>query len=258
MPESGYSSRIIKAGALLLDTRLMLENWDRNADVRSNLDRVRRENVLGKSSRSRVEDVLAIFRQRYLGDPDSLNALVVLAQDGSDPETLGRLLYFQAARSDRLLHDVVTELLFERSLRVDRRFRPAEVRRWISDKVASGMTGKPWSEAVQLRAAQGLLATLRDFGVLEGSVNKQLAYLHLPAEAFAFTALQLHLAGSSGRELLDHPEWRLFLVPEGAAERLFLEAHSEGLLEYHAAGSVVRIDFPAETLEEYAHVLTRR
>jgi hypothetical protein len=31
-----------------------------------NLERLRRENVLGKASRSRVEDVLAIFRQRYL------------------------------------------------------------------------------------------------------------------------------------------------------------------------------------------------
>lgn len=258
MQESRYSSRIIKAGALLQDARLMLESWDRSADVQNNLDRIRRENILGKSSRSRVEDVLAIFRQRYLEDPDILNALVILEQEGKDSDALNRLLYFQAARSDKLLHDMVTELLYGWSLRIDRRIRPAEAQRWISEKVVSGMTERPWSEAVQLRVAQGLLATLRDFGVLEGHVNKHLAYLHLPTEAFAFTALQLCLAGSSSRELLTHPEWRLFLVPEGTTERLFLEAHRDGLLEYHAAGSVVRIDFPAKNLKEYAHVLTRR
>jgi hypothetical protein len=30
------------------------------------------------------------------------------------------------------------------------------------------------------------------------------------------------------------------------------------LLEYHVAGSVTRLTFPAETLEEYADVLTQR
>lgn len=253
-----YSTRIIKAGALLADTKLLLENWNEDEDIEANLDRVRRENLLGKPSRSRADDILAIFKQRYLGDPDILAALVVLAQKGAAPETLDRLLYFQAARSDHLLHDIVTELLFEMSSRLDRRVRPAEIQRWISAKSASGTTEKPWSEAVQTRVARGLLSTLRDFGVLEGSVNKNLAYPYLPSEAFAFTALQLHLGGSSARELLEHPEWRLFLVPEGTVERLFLEAHRDGLLEYHAAGSVVRIDFPAENLPEYARVLARR
>jgi hypothetical protein len=36
------------------------------------------------------------------------------------------------------------------------------------------------------------------------------------------------------------------------------EAHQQGLLEYHAAGSVTRLSFPVTTLEEYAHVLTQR
>ena len=37
-----YTSRIIKAGALLPDTKLLLENWEEGADVRTNLDRVGR------------------------------------------------------------------------------------------------------------------------------------------------------------------------------------------------------------------------
>src|SRR4051794_15639652 len=60
-----YTSRIIKAGALLDDTKTLLAHWDTQASVPENLDRVRRENVFGKASRSRVEDILAVFRQRY-------------------------------------------------------------------------------------------------------------------------------------------------------------------------------------------------
>lgn len=251
-----YSSRIIKAGALLSDTKLLLGHWDENVDVQANLARVRQENLFGKASRSRIEDILLVFRQRYLNDPEVLSALLAVARNKMPSESLDRVLYFQAARSDLLLHDLVTELLNEWSDRSDREVRPWEVQNWIEKQVASGRTERPWSVAVQRRVAQGLLSALRDFGILEGSVKKRLAFVDLPLDAFAFAAFQLHGEGRSGKALLQDREWRLFLLPEGVVERFFLEAHQEGLLQYYAAGPVVRVDFPAQTLEEYARVLS--
>ncbi len=256
--KSRYSSKVIKAGALLPDTKLLLENWDEDGDVQANLDRIRQENLLGKASRSRIEDILLAFRQRYLMDPEILEALVALARNRMTSESLDRILYFQAARSDLLLHDLVTELLNEWSGRSNREIRPWEVQSWIEKQVASGRTERPWSSAVQIRVARGLLSALRDFGILEGSVKKRLAYVYLPLDAFAFIAFQLHREGRSGKALLHDPEWRLFLLPEGSLERFFLEAHQEGLLQYYAAGPIIRIDFPTQNLKEYAHVLTQR
>ena len=252
-----YSTKIIKAGALLSDTKLLLEYWDDEVDVDENLERIKRWNLFGKASRSRVEDILLIFRQRYLSDPDSLNALVTLAKSRMPAEALDRILYFQAARSDLLLHDLVTQVLAEWTERGDREVRPAEVQNWISEQVAEGKTERPWSESVQRRVVQGLLSALRDFGILEGQVKKCLAYPYLPVEAFAFIAFQLYLGGHSGERLLNSEEWRLFLVPDGMVERFFLEAHQEGLLEYYAAGPVVRLDFPVQSLEEYARLIAR-
>jgi hypothetical protein len=255
-PKARYTSRIIKAGALLADTKLLLENWDREADVQTNLDRVRQENLFGKASRSRIEDILLVFRQRYLKDPETLAALVALVGGGMPAESLDRILYFQAARFDRLLHDLVTEVLVGWSTRSDREVRPWEVQNWVEEQVEAGRTERPWSPAVQRRVVQGLLSALRDFGILEGSVKKRLAFVDLPLDAFAFAAFQLHGEGRSGKALLHDPEWRLFLLPEGTVERFFLEAHQEGLLQYYAAGPVVRVDFPAQNLEEYARVLS--
>lgn len=95
-----YSSKIIKAGALLPDTKLLLESWDVDAGVEENLARVQRENLFGKSSRSRVEDILRVFRQRYLTNPDLLRALVVLVRNRLPSESLDRILYFQATQSE--------------------------------------------------------------------------------------------------------------------------------------------------------------
>ncbi len=104
-----YTSKIIKAGALLDDTKTLLSHWDVAAPVPDNLDRIRRENVFGKASRSRVEDILAVFRQRYLTEGEVTKALVVLVKNRLPAASLDRVLYFHAARADRLLHDAVTD-----------------------------------------------------------------------------------------------------------------------------------------------------
>ena len=101
-----YTSKIIKAGALPADTKTLLSHWDVQETVRVNLDRLRRENVFGKASRSRVKNILAIFRQRYLREKPVTNALVVLVNHHFSSASLDRLLYFHSARADHLLHDI--------------------------------------------------------------------------------------------------------------------------------------------------------
>lgn len=59
-----YTSRIIKASALLDDTKAVLSHWDTSASVADNIDRIRRENILAKASRSRVEDGNALIATR--------------------------------------------------------------------------------------------------------------------------------------------------------------------------------------------------
>ena len=76
-----YSSKIIKAGALIGDTKTLLSHWDVDASVEENINRVQRDNVFGKASRSRVEDILAIFRQRYLTEKSVTKALVTLVRE---------------------------------------------------------------------------------------------------------------------------------------------------------------------------------
>jgi hypothetical protein len=75
-----YSSKIIKAGALIGDTKTLLSHWDASAPVAENIDRIQRDNVFGKASRSRVEDILAIFRQRYLAEECVTKSLVSLVR----------------------------------------------------------------------------------------------------------------------------------------------------------------------------------
>jgi hypothetical protein len=103
-----------------------------------------------------------------------------------------------------------------------------------------------------------VLAALRDFGLLEGTVNKRIAPAYLPLEAFIYLAYAIHREGPSGERLVQHPDWGLFLLTPPVVEQLFLEAHRSHLLSYHAAGKIIRIEFAHRSFEELADGLTHR
>lgn len=253
-----YTSKIIKASALLGDTKTLLSHWDVDASVPDNLDRIRRENVFAKASRSRVEDILAVFRQRYLVETDVVKALVVLVKKRFPAVSLERVLYFHAARADALLHDAVTKILMPMQAEGIADVEPVAIQKVLAKWVEKGLTTTAWSENTTVRVAQGLLSTLRDFGVLQGAANKKIAPAYVPVTAFAYIAFYLKLRQPSGAKLLEHPDWQLFFLSREGVERFLFEAHQHELLEYHSAGSVTRLTFPAKTLAEYAHVLAQR
>lgn len=273
-PEPIYTSRIIKASALIADTKVLLAEWDLGQSVAENLDRARRENIFGKASRKRVEDILTIFRQRYFDDADVGTALVTLTQSGAPAQWMDPLLYFFSAQNDCTLRDFVAEVLYPRHLAAYTDLPVQVAVRAVRNWVAEGKTTTPWNDRTIERVAQGLMATLRDFGVLQGAVNKHLTPIYLPTPSFALIAFWLQQRERSGHLVLQSDDWRLFFLPVEGVERFFIEAHQEHLLTYHAAGSVVRIEFPVadpstarlslpksssgQCLTEYAHVLLER
>src|SRR3984893_9722095 len=141
-----YSSKIIKAGALIGDTKTLLSHWDVKDSADGNINRVRRDNVFGKASRSRVEDILAIFRQRYLTEQSVTKALVTLVQKRFPTAALEWLFYFHSARADRLLYDVVTEILGPLHARGLVDINVHAFQRSLAKWVNEGKTTGHWSE----------------------------------------------------------------------------------------------------------------
>jgi hypothetical protein len=252
-----YTSRVIKASALIPDTKVLLSEWNLELAVDENLERARRLNIFGKASRKRIDDILRIFRQRYFDEPEVGAALVRLVQENAPSQWIDPLLYFYSAQNDRTLRDTVIEVLYPRHQGGVEEVPIEVVVRTIRTWVAEGKTTTAWGDQTIERVAQGVMATLRDFGVLEGTVRKRLTPIYLPVPAFALPALWLQQRARSGHRVLQSEEWQLFFLPVEGVERFFIEAHQQHLLAYYAAGSVIRIEFPVQSLEEYANVLVK-
>jgi hypothetical protein len=238
--------------------RQLTKLWSDAPDI---AERLIVENQLALPSRTRARDVIIrAFVPRFVkSEPPGLwKALSIFEAHGVGVEVIRPLHYFAAARAEPLIADFVYEFLIPRQQNGKLEIDITEVVSFIRDRPDEKFAGSRWGGTVQLKMAQGLVAALRGFEVLHGRIHKQLKPFYLPITAFAFIAFLLHLKQPSGDRLLADPEWQLFFLSPALVERMFLEAHQERFLEYHAAGRVIRIEFPAQTMEEYAYALTQR
>jgi hypothetical protein len=244
---------IIKASALLPDTRTLFQSWDEGRTTEDNLREAERQNIFGKASRSRVRDILNVFRRRYFRVNGAATALQRLVCSPLPAEVTDRVFYYYAALAEPILYDFVTDFLYELYQRGRHVIAKEDTLDFIERAIADGRTAGAWRSAeTRDRVARGVLATLRDFHILSGrrgsAKSKTFAPVHLPVEAFAFIAFDIHSDVVSGERLLRHPHWRLFLLDVNAVERLFVGAHQLGYLRYQAAGSIIRIEFPYHDL----------
>jgi BrxA len=259
----GYTvTNFIKSSGLLADVSLLLSAWDESRSVEDNLDAAIRQNLFGKASRKRTADILRVFRQRYLPQDGSDRAFRIFVGSSLPSEITDRVIYYYTALAEPLLYDFVTDYLYPRYSRSERTITIRNAQEFITEGIRGGKTEGKWeSENTRERVAQGLLSTLRDFGLLAGanrSPAKMLAPARLHVLAFAFIAFHMKRNEPSGLRILNNRAWRLFLFSLHDVEGYFAEADAEKLLTYQAAGSTIRIEFPTNDFEEYARALIER
>jgi len=260
-PASGpqYSSRIIKAGSLLADSRVYLREWDEGRSARENLAHFREVNVLGKRSRSRAEDVLAELRRRFpLESPDGGpgHALLRFVKETPSPKAVDRVLAYHAAKSDPLLYDFITIHLARLHERGERRVTVIDALTFLRESARRSATTRTWSSVTLNALAKALLAASKDFALVSGRTRKVLTTPGLPLEAFLYIAYRLR-RHAHGFSLLAHRDWRLFLLAPENVEHLAITAARQELLTYEALGQTASIGFPYSDLDALLNVIAR-
>ncbi len=261
--DNGYTvTSLIKSSGLLADVSLLLSAWDESKSIEENFDAAIRRNLFGKASRKRVADILRVFRLRYMPDDGSDRAFRIFVGSSLPSEVTDQVIYYYTALAEPALYDFVTDALHGIYRRGERGVTTRIAQEFVADAIRAGKTFGKWeSENTRTRVAQGLLSTLRDFGVLSGaakSPERAIVVPHLHVLSFAYIAFHLKRGEPSGEKLINHPHWRLFFLAPHEVEGRMAEADAEKLLTYQAAGSIIRIEFPTSDFTEYAHALVGR
>lgn len=245
-----YTAKIIRAPALLHDTRVFLSHWDDELTVDENIQKAVSENIFGRPARFYIKQFLAAFKERYIfGDKRDM-PLRKLVRQGKDSAVIDRILYYHTAHADNLLYDFVINYIYVLQSRGVEYISTKEAQEYTKKLSEEGKTSTRWGDTVCNRVARNMLTTLRDFHVLEGNAKKRIAPAYLPIEVFLYVAFSLSREVQSGDKVIRHQDWKLFLIDAATVERLFLEAHQSGFLNYHTAGNLVRIEHRFKSIEE--------
>lgn len=242
------TSNIQKGGALLDDCRRVVEAWDSAVTPDQNLARIADENLLGKASRSRTDDVLLRIIGPRLVQPGP-HVIPALRGLVNEPRSFVEACYYEASRDDLLLAAFAEERLWGWWQEGRVGVAIGDVTEWLAE-LARADRAPEWSETVRTKAARGLLAALRDFGVLRGGTHKEIVPPTMTPRGFAYVAWREHEQGASSRALATSRVWRRWLLDPDRVLDLFGQAARLGVLQFSSAGSAVRIDWLATSLQE--------
>ena len=242
------TSNIQKGGALLDDCRRVVEAWDTTATADENFERIASENLLAKPSRMRSDDVLLRIIKPRLVEPDS-HVVIALKNLLREPRAFTEACYYETARDDSLLAAFAEGPLWAWWQGGRIAVSIADVMEWLSALASDGRLPE-WTDSVRTKVARGLLAALRDFGILRGGARKEIARTTLSPRGFAYAACREHEQGASSRALVTSVVWRHWLLEEEQVLDLFAQAAKLGVLRFSHAGSTVRIDWSTTSLEE--------
>jgi len=229
--------------------------WSNEPDV---ANRLVETNVLASGSRMRAKDVITrAFVPRFVesNPPDMWRIVAQLEGLNADVAVIRTVHYFAMARTEQIIRDFVIEFICPRYERGILEVTTNDVVEFISACPSQKFSGGPWSSGVAVRVARGMLAALRDFGILTGRSKKHISAFEMSPLCFATIAYIIRMKRVSGYQLLHDTEWKIFLLAPASVERLFMECHQRKLLTYHAAGNIIRIDFPGNTMEQYLNAI---
>lgn len=253
---TGLTSNIMKVGAHLGDTRVLVGVWDDRLSDDANVTQIIDENLLALPSHSRARDVMVrAMRPRFIEPAAGIvPALRCLSRTSS---AFRDACYYELTRVDALVTAFVAEQIptwWDEGRTV---ISTSDAREWI-DKLVVDERVPRWSTNIRDRVARGMMAALRDLGRLTGrrsSPRKEIARPGISVGGFAYVAYRLHQQGNSSRAILASTVWRRWSLDEERVDEMMHHVASTGVVLYSIAGSTLRIDWRACSLAEVADAI---
>lgn len=242
-----YSARNSSKGALIDEAGRVFAALSNGASIENVRDQVLNGALLPQRSRENRERIWTSIQTRYIlpSAPWLTSQLAEVSADGAHSQDFVSLLYVLYALRDRLTFDFVTGVLWPKGHQT----RPVVSRNDVLDLLKQAAEHQPqierWAESTRIKLAGSILTALRDFGILEGQQKKILVRPVLSLSTAEALARILTSEGRRGRQVLEDPAWRLFLLTEAEVASILAKLAQQGTLQFEKVGSTVVLETPS-------------
>ncbi len=213
---SSISSRNTSTGALVYETYVLFQSLDGEIDHEQIREAIITENRLSKNSYEMRRKAWLAINNRYLTVAPQWvgRALVQSANQGNQSPEFLSLAYLYFALRDRLTFLFVTRFIWPQWQQGSTHITHRDAMRFIYGLADEEASVRAWHEATKKKIASTLLSSLRDFGLLRGTQTRHIQRPPVALETVYHLLCILQAEGKSGREIVNAPDWRLFLWSE--------------------------------------------
>lgn len=249
-----YTANIHNTGALIEESKTVLKLFSRYKDEQKVKDVLLEDNPLNKESEGSIEKIFFISRKRYLRRNPW--PLINILESDLPSKTVEAVMFHYFAKSDNLVYDLTTEMLFDLYSKGNLTVTKKHVEEFLQSKEENHSEISDWSITTRNKTIRHYLAAVKDFGLLEGSKKKEFADFHLPTNAFFYIFYHLYYSEESAENAIGSEDWRLYLLEEQDIESALSEGNRRGHIRYDSAGKISDIEPEYDSLEEYVNAIT--
>lgn len=247
--DDDLSSSIAHHGAYIWETKRVLETYIETESYDAVEEAVLEENLLRKSSESYRRGILREITRRYDIDEDGYTEtpLVRVFKRPIAESVQEWILYYEFSQ-EPVVTLLTTEFLYPSFHGGALTLRKDDVVEFINESEDDFPVISSWSENTRLRVAEHYLAAVKNFGLLEGSKEKEFKYIYPPDELILYVLYSLFEQDvTTADAVVEHPDWKLLLLtPEEVRDRI--QDVSPTHVTYEKRGSVERLEPVYESL----------
>ncbi len=221
-----YLPTLASKTSLLEETRQFLLTFARLGDLEATRQALVNGGLLQRSRATRTTIVRIVQLRLTHWNPPAwvLDDLISFAQDGRQAELQAALL-LHTARQDVLLYDIIQRVVVSRWLAGERGLITADIQRFLDDMQPVHPEVARWSHSTRVRLSRHALATMRDFGLLQGKVSKQIVEPIVPPAVMLHLIRLLQAEGIPPEQVAQHPDWQLWLWDAARAQKAIDASH---------------------------------
>jgi len=244
-----YFSRLSSQSALYTDFRILMDAASRPLKSIGFRELVVGRNVLSKPTTYSRRKAWKELKPRYLLDSEHPLFAAFWAEwvrCESEAER-AQTAYCLLALNDRLVADLGSELLFPLLRRAPRPFRSEDVLAFMNRAKALHPEITSWTENTKEGVAKKYTASIRDFGLAKGTVNKTTVRPALYGAPVRFLIRALRIAGRKELEIVQAPIFRLIVLDSNEVIGALSELNRQEALRFRMQGDVVELEIEGKS-----------
>ncbi len=262
MTRRRYTAELTKMTAAIQEAREVLKLRNPGMDRSELAHKAIEQGALGRSSTTRVNDIVKrTFAHRFLTPDEGPARRSKAALEGGVSATQFRdIVFLYTMRAYALIYDFLVEqywpLVYANHTAIEGR----DIVAFLNDKSGTERIPDGWSENVTARVARNLGKTLTDFGFFEDRRTTVRRFRFWRASDFllSYFVVDSHENGTGDTAIIELPEWEAFgMDRRNRIDRLQRLAGIGGPFLFQFSGELVQFTWNYETIEELVHATAR-